>query len=48
MLFGTGADGEPTALDWARLGDTIDYNLTASVAVVSGGGTDGPGEENAS
>lgn len=31
VLFGTGAAGEPTALDWARLSDTIDYEVLTGI-----------------
>lgn len=31
VLFGTGAAGEPTALDWARLADTIDYEVLTGI-----------------
>lgn len=31
VLFGTGAAGEPTALDWARLSGTIDYEVLTAV-----------------
>jgi len=27
VLFGSGADGEPTAEDWARAADTISYEI---------------------
>ena len=31
VLFGAGAHGEPTALDWARLCGTIDYEILTGV-----------------
>lgn len=31
VLFGTGAHGEPTALDWARLAGTIDYEILTAI-----------------
>ena len=31
VLFGTGACGAPTALDWARLCGTIDYEILTGV-----------------
>jgi alanine racemase len=31
VLFGTGAAGEPTALDWARLSNTIDYEVLTGI-----------------
>ena len=31
VLFGTGAAGEPTALDWARLAGTIDYEILTAI-----------------
>jgi alanine racemase len=31
VLFGTGAAGEPTALDWARLSGTIDYEVLTGI-----------------
>jgi len=31
VLFGTGSAGEPTALDWARLAGTIDYEVLTAI-----------------
>ncbi|SIR79446.1 alanine racemase [Williamsia sterculiae] len=31
VLFGTGAGGEPTALDWARMVGTIDYEIVSGI-----------------
>ncbi len=31
VLFGTGAAGEPTALDWARCAGTIDYEILSGI-----------------
>ena len=31
VLFGTGSDGEPTALDWARCAGTIDYEILSGL-----------------
>ncbi len=31
VLFGTGGQGEPTALDWARLAGTIDYEILTGI-----------------
>jgi alanine racemase len=31
VLFGTGSGGEPTALDWARLAGTIDYEILTAI-----------------
>lgn len=32
VLFGSGADGEPTALDWAVAADTIGYEIVTRIA----------------
>ena len=31
VLFGTGSGGEPTALDWAQLAGTIDYEILTAI-----------------
>lgn len=33
VLFGTGADGEPTAQDWAEAADTISYEIVTRLGV---------------
>lgn len=31
VLFGTGSRGEPTALEWARIAETIDYEIVTGI-----------------
>ena len=31
VLFGTGADGEPTAQEWAEACDTINYEIVTRI-----------------
>ena len=52
VLFGSGADGEPTAQDWADAVDTIHYEIVTRIGArvprryvdssASGAGPDGP------